>query len=130
MMLLFVVLESGPRLRAFGARLPYYSESPRKIRSGSQAEPVRGLEERRCSRGVLIYQAHLLRADWFLGQESPCLRYTRCAWKSSTQLRQLQALCAYEQLVVPEDLRSEALMDLTIVATWHVVDGVHTLSGE
>jgi hypothetical protein len=43
-------------------------------------------------------------------------------------LRQLQALCAYEHLVVPENQRSEAIIDLTIVATWHVVDGVHRLS--
>jgi len=45
-------------------------------------------------------------------------------------LRQLQALCTYEHLVVPEAQRSEKLVDLTIVATWHVLDGIHRLSGE
>jgi len=43
-------------------------------------------------------------------------------------LRQLQALCTYEHLVVPENRRNEKLVDLTIVATWHVVDGIHRLS--
>ncbi len=43
-------------------------------------------------------------------------------------LRQLQALCTSEDLVVPDNRRSEKLVDLTIVATWHVVDGVHELS--
>jgi hypothetical protein len=45
-------------------------------------------------------------------------------------LRQLQALSTYEHLVVPEAQRQEKLVDLTIVATWHVVDGIHRLSGE
>jgi hypothetical protein len=44
-------------------------------------------------------------------------------------LRQLQALCTYEHLLVPENRRNEKLVDLTIVATWHVVDGIHRLSG-
>src|SRR5256885_17733 len=44
-------------------------------------------------------------------------------------LRQLQALCTYEHLVVPDNRRNEKLVDLTIVATWHVVDGIHRLSG-
>jgi hypothetical protein len=44
-------------------------------------------------------------------------------------LRQLQALCTYEHLVVPENRRNEILVDLTIVATWHVVDGIHRISG-
>jgi len=43
-------------------------------------------------------------------------------------LRQLQALCTYEHLVVPEAQRNEKLVDLTIVATWHVLDGIHRLS--
>ena len=43
-------------------------------------------------------------------------------------LRELQALCTYEHLVVPENRRNEKLVDLTIVATWHVVDGIHRLS--
>jgi hypothetical protein len=30
---------------------------------------------------------------------------------------------------VPENRRNEKLVDLTIVATWHVVDGIHRLSG-
>lgn len=43
-------------------------------------------------------------------------------------LRQLQALCTYEHLFVPEAQRNEKLVDLTIVATWHVLDGIHRLS--
>jgi hypothetical protein len=43
-------------------------------------------------------------------------------------LRQLQALCTYEHLVVPENQRNDKLVDLTIVATWHVLDGIHRLS--
>jgi hypothetical protein len=45
-------------------------------------------------------------------------------------LRQLQALCTYEHLVVHENQRNDKLVDLTIVATWHVLDGIHRLSGE
>lgn len=44
-------------------------------------------------------------------------------------LRQLEAICTQEHLVIPESRRHEKLVDLTIVATWHVVDGVHRLSG-
>jgi hypothetical protein len=47
-----------------------------------------------------------------------------------TFLRQLQALCTYEHLVVPDSQRSDKLVDLTIVATYHVLDGIHRLSGE
>jgi hypothetical protein len=43
-------------------------------------------------------------------------------------LRQFQALCTEERLFVPEGRRTEKLVELTIVATWHVVDGVHRLS--
>lgn len=43
-------------------------------------------------------------------------------------LRQLQALCTEERLIVPEAHRTEKLVELTIVATWHVVDGIHRLS--
>jgi len=43
-------------------------------------------------------------------------------------LRQLQALCTEERLYVPESRRTEKLVELTIVATWHVVDGIHRLS--
>ena len=43
-------------------------------------------------------------------------------------LRQLQALCTEERLIVPESRRTEKLVELTIVATWHVVDGIHKLS--
>jgi hypothetical protein len=45
-------------------------------------------------------------------------------------LRQLQALCTYEHLVVPDSQRNEKLVDMTIVATWHVLDGIHRLSGD
>jgi hypothetical protein len=44
-------------------------------------------------------------------------------------LRQLEGVCTSEHLVVPETRRNEKLVDLTIVATWHVVDGIHRLSG-
>ena len=43
-------------------------------------------------------------------------------------LRQLQALCTDEHLVVPDSRRTEKLVELTVVATWHVVDGIHRLS--
>jgi hypothetical protein len=43
-------------------------------------------------------------------------------------LRQMQALCTEERLIVPENRRAEKLVELTIVATWHVVDGIHRLS--
>jgi len=43
-------------------------------------------------------------------------------------LRQLQALCTHEHLVVPESRRTEKLIELTVVSTWHVVDGIHRLS--
>ena len=43
-------------------------------------------------------------------------------------LRQLQALCTAEHMVVPESRRTEKLVELTVVATWHVVDGIHRLS--
>jgi hypothetical protein len=31
-------------------------------------------------------------------------------------------------MVVPDALRTEKLVELTVVATWHVVDGIHRLS--
>jgi hypothetical protein len=31
-------------------------------------------------------------------------------------------------MVVPDSRRSEKLVELTVVATWHVVDGIHRLS--
>jgi hypothetical protein len=43
-------------------------------------------------------------------------------------LRQLEALCTSENLVVTETRRAEKLVDLTVVATWHVLDGIHRLS--
>jgi hypothetical protein len=43
-------------------------------------------------------------------------------------LRQLQALCTQEHMVVPDSRRTEKLIELTVVATWHVVDGIHRLS--
>ncbi|MDB4980789.1 MAG: hypothetical protein JWM82_1541 [Myxococcales bacterium] len=43
-------------------------------------------------------------------------------------LRQLQAVCTAEHMVVPESRRTEKLVELTVVATWHVVDGIHRLS--
>jgi hypothetical protein len=43
-------------------------------------------------------------------------------------IRQLEALCTSEQLVVPDNRRNEKLVDLTIVSTWHVLDGIHRLS--
>jgi hypothetical protein len=44
-------------------------------------------------------------------------------------LRRLEAVCTMEGLVVPDNRRAEKLVDLTIVATWHVLDGIHRLSG-
>jgi hypothetical protein len=43
-------------------------------------------------------------------------------------LRQMQALCTAEHMIVPDSLRTEKLIELTVVATWHVVDGIHRLS--
>jgi hypothetical protein len=43
-------------------------------------------------------------------------------------LRQLQAVCTHEHLVVPDSRRTEKLVELTVVATWHVLDGIHRLS--
>jgi len=43
-------------------------------------------------------------------------------------LRQMQALCTAEHMVVPDNLRTEKLIELTVVATWHVVDDIHRLS--
>src|SRR3954466_263834 len=43
-------------------------------------------------------------------------------------LRQLQALCTAEHMVVPDSRRTEKLVELTVVATWHIVDGIHRLS--
>jgi hypothetical protein len=73
----------------------------------------------------------------FIQQHQPMLIDKLGSWigKSDRRvigrfLRQLQALCTYEHLVVPENQRSERLVDLTIVATWHVLDGIHRLSGK
>jgi len=49
-------------------------------------------------------------------------------WSIKRFLRQAQAICTHERLVVPESRRNEILVELTIVATWHVVDDVHRLS--
>jgi hypothetical protein len=72
----------------------------------------------------------------FIQQHQPMLIDKLGSWigKSDRRvigrfLRQLQALCTYEHLVVPENQRNERLVDLTIVATWHVLDGIHRLSG-
>jgi hypothetical protein len=43
-------------------------------------------------------------------------------------LRQLQALCTAEHMIVPDARRTEKLVELTVVSTWHVVDGIHRLS--
>ena len=43
-------------------------------------------------------------------------------------LRQLQALCTHEHMVVHDARRTEKLVELTVVATWHVLDGIHRLS--
>ncbi len=76
-----------------------------------------------------------LSAARFIQQYQPMLIDKLGSWigKSDRRvigrfLRQLQALCTYEHLVVPENQRSERLVDLTIVATWHVLDGIHRLS--
>ena len=37
-------------------------------------------------------------------------------------------LCTQEHMVVPDSRRTEKLIELTVVATWHVVDGIHRLS--
>jgi hypothetical protein len=39
-------------------------------------------------------------------------------------LRRLEAVCTSEDLVVPENRRSEKLVDLTVLATWHALGAV------
>jgi hypothetical protein len=72
----------------------------------------------------------------FIQQHQRLLVDKLCGWIGNSDrrviekfLRQLQAVCTYEHLVVPDNRRNEKLVDLTIVATWHVVDGIHRLSG-
>ena len=72
----------------------------------------------------------------FIQQHQRILEHKLSGWIGNSDrrvikrfLRQLQALCTHEHLVVPETRRNEKLVDLTIVATWHVVDGIHRLSG-
>jgi hypothetical protein len=86
---------------------------------------------RRGARGTSQAQS----AARFIQQHQAMLEEHLAGWieKSNRRsihkfLRQLEALCTYEHLVVPENRREEKLVDLTIVATWHVVDGVHRLS--
>jgi hypothetical protein len=76
-----------------------------------------------------------LSAARFIQQHQHMLTDKICLWLGGSDrrvigrfLRQLQALCTYEHLVVPEAQRNEKLVDLTIVATWHVLDGIHRLS--
>jgi hypothetical protein len=45
-------------------------------------------------------------------------------------LRRLEALCTSEDLVVPENRRSEKLVDLTIAAAWHEIDRIHEITAK
>jgi hypothetical protein len=79
---------------------------------------------------------HTQLAARFIQQHSLLLEERLSRWIGASNrrdikrfLRQLEAVCTDEHLVVPDNRRNESLVDLTVIATWHVVDGVHRLSG-
>lgn len=71
----------------------------------------------------------------FIQQHQPILVDRLSRWIGDSDkrtihrfLRQLQALCTHEHMVVPDSRRTEKLVELTVVSTWHVLDGIHRLS--
>jgi hypothetical protein len=71
----------------------------------------------------------------FIQQHQPILVDRLSRWIGDSDkrtihrfLRQLQALCTHENMVVPDSRRTEKLVELTVVATWHIVDDIHRLS--
>ena len=98
--------------------------------------PKRGVRARGGKAGAMGKTQNAQSAARFIQQHQRLLVSKLSGWIGNSDrrviskfLRQLQALCTYEHLVVPDNRRNEKLVDLTIVATWHVVDGIHRLSG-
>jgi len=90
---------------------------------------------RRPPRSRFAHTAQSLSAARFIQQHQEMLVDRLSGWIANSDrrvisrfLRQLQALCTEERLIVPEARRTEKLVELTVVATWHVVDGIHRLS--
>jgi hypothetical protein len=87
-------------------------------------------------RADLTYTRNAQSAARFIQQNQPLLVNKLSGWIGNSDrrvisrfLRQLQAICTYEHLIVPDSRRAEKLVDLTIIGTWHVLDGIHRLSG-
>ena len=107
---------------------------------GRRAVPAGRLAARRASprsppRDRFGHTAQSLSAARFIQQNQQMLVDRLSGWIESADkrvisrfLRQLQAVCTDERMIVPENQRTEKLVELTIVATWHVVDGIHRLS--
>ncbi|HVR64878.1 MAG TPA: hypothetical protein VMU50_23435 [Polyangia bacterium] len=81
------------------------------------------------------HTANAQSAARFIQQHQPILVDRLSRWIGDSDkrsilrfLRQLQALCTHESMVVPDSRRTEKLVELTVVATWHVVDDIHRLS--
>jgi hypothetical protein len=90
---------------------------------------------RRRGRDRFGHTAQSLSAARFIQQNQQMLIDRLSRWIGDSDkrvirrfLRQMQALCTEERLIIPEARRTEKLVELTIVATWHVVDGIHKLS--
>ena len=89
----------------------------------------------RVSPGRSGQTANAQSAARFIQQHQPILVDRLSRWIGDSDkrvilrfLRQLQALCTHEHMVVPDSRRTEKLVELTVVATWHVLDGIHRLS--
>jgi hypothetical protein len=89
----------------------------------------------RSGQGRFGHTAQSLSAARFIQQNQQMLIDRLSGWIGDSDkrvisrlLRQMQALCTEDRLIVPESRRTEKLVELTIVATWHVVDGIHRLS--
>ena len=100
-------------------------------RSTNQAPRARAI----AARGLNSRTANAQSAARFIQQHQSILvdRISRWIGDSDKRvilrfLRQLQALTTAEHMVVPDARRTEKLVELTVVATWHIVDGIHRLS--
>jgi hypothetical protein len=87
------------------------------------------------SRGLASRTANAQSAARFIQQHQMILVDRISRWIADSDrrvilrfLRQMQALCTAEHMVVPDSRRTEKLVEITVVATWHVVDGIHRLS--
>jgi len=97
--------------------------------------PRQSARARLSARGRFGHTAQSLSAARFIQHHQQMLIDRLSGWIGDSDrrvisrfLRQLQAVCTEERLIVPESRRTEKLVELTIVATWHVVDGIHRLS--